>query len=77
MGQIAEVVLERREPRDDLAVDSERGHAVGNALLGIGNNVKDRPTQMLQGGALSRIERLEIVVDILTRHGGQRRLLAS
>ena len=40
MGQVTEVVLEGCESGDDLALQPERRHAVGDALLYLGNDVE-------------------------------------
>lgn len=57
MGQIAEMVFESRKPSDDLALDPERRHPIGNALLGFGKDVEDGPAQRLQGAALRLLQR--------------------
>src|SRR5665213_778085 len=40
--QVAEVILERREARDCVAVYAESGEAVGDHLLGLRDDLKDR-----------------------------------
>ena len=42
MGQVTEVVLKGCESGDDLALHPERRHAVGDALLYLGNDIEDR-----------------------------------
>jgi hypothetical protein len=52
MRQVAQVVLEGGETGDDFSIDPEGGHAVRDALLGFGDDPKDRLAQFLQGSAL-------------------------
>lgn len=54
--QIAEVIVERHEARDDPAANSERRNAVGDPLLGLRNDVQDRVAQRLEGAALGLID---------------------
>ena len=42
MRQVTEMVLEGCESGDDLALQPERRHAVGDALLYLGNDIEDR-----------------------------------
>jgi len=42
VGQVTKVVLESSKSSDDLALYPEGRHAVGNALLSLGNDLEDR-----------------------------------
>jgi hypothetical protein len=46
--RIGEVVLERGETGDYLAVHTEGGHPVRDPLLGVGDDLEDRLTQPLK-----------------------------
>jgi len=45
VGQVTEVVLDGRESGDDLGLHPEGRHAVGDALLRLGNDFEDRSPQ--------------------------------
>jgi hypothetical protein len=60
------VVLERGEPRDRLSPDLESGEAVGDPLLGLGKDVKDRLAQQGQRRALRLLKRIQVLVDLLS-----------
>ena len=53
----------RRESGDDSAVHAERGHPVADALFRLRHDRADLFAQLLEGGALRGLERLEIRVD--------------
>jgi hypothetical protein len=63
------VVLERGEPRDGLAPDFEGRDTVGDPLVGLGQDLEDRLPQPGQGGALGLLQGIEVLVDLLSRHG--------
>src|SRR5437588_5079099 len=63
-GQVAQVVLEGGEACDHLPFDAERGDPVGDALLGLGNDLEDRAPQRLQGGAFGLLEVFQVLVDL-------------
>jgi len=67
--QIREVVLEGREPRDHLAVQPERRHAIGDDFVGIREYLADRLPQFLQRCALRLVDLRQVVIDLLLRHG--------
>ena len=52
VGQVAEVVLEGCEPRDHPPVDPKGRHPVGDALLRVRNDPKDRLPELTQGALL-------------------------
>jgi len=52
MRQVAQVVLKRGEPGDGLSPDLEGWESVGDPLLGLGEDVEDRLTQLGQRCAL-------------------------
>ena len=65
--QVAEVVLEGREPRDGLASQLERGHPVGDALLRLRDDGHDGVPQGCQRGPLRFVEGGEVLVDRVGR----------
>ena len=69
MRQVAQMVFERGEPGDGLSADLEGRESVGDALLGLGEEVEDRLAQLGQRGALRLFQRIEVPVDLLGRHG--------
>ena len=52
MRQVAQVVLKRGEPGDGPSPDLEGWESVGDPLLGLGEDVEDRLTQLGQRCAL-------------------------
>jgi len=56
VGEVAEVVLERRKPGDDLSSYSERRKSVGDPLFGLGGHFTNRLAQALQSGPLRFFE---------------------
>jgi hypothetical protein len=66
--QVTQVVLERAEPGDRLALDLERGQAIGDALLGIGYHVLNTLSQLLKGAPLRLAHASEVVVDFARCH---------
>jgi hypothetical protein len=63
------VILERREPGDRLALDLEGGDAVRDALLGLGEGVENPVAQQAERAALRLLERRQVPVDVVSRHG--------
>jgi hypothetical protein len=47
VGQVCQMVFESRETGNDLGSESESGHSVRNALLGLGNLNQNPTTQLL------------------------------
>ena len=68
MGQVAEVVLERRESGDCLALQLEGGMAVSDALLRSRNDGKSRFAQLSQRGYLWLVDVGQVFVDFMLRH---------
>ena len=63
------MVLERGEPGDCLPPDLEGRDAVGDPLLGLGKDIEDHLAQLGQRCALRLLEGIEVLVDLLSRHG--------
>ena len=63
------MVLKRGESRDGLSRDLEGRNAVGDPLLGLGEDVQDRLTQSGQRRALRLVQSIQIQIDLLGRHG--------
>ena len=61
-GPLAEFVGHR------LPADLERGRAVGDGLLGLGNDLEDRRPQRFERAPLRLVQRGEVPVDVLRRH---------
>jgi hypothetical protein len=66
--QVAQVVLERGEASDDLALHTESRNAVGEHLLSLRKDLKDRPAQRLKRAALGLIESAQVLVNLRRRH---------
>src|SRR5215472_18503889 len=66
--QVGAVVLEGSEAGDDLAVESESRHPVGDRLLRVGNDACDGFSKRLQSAALGLVHLRQIVVDVSGRH---------
>jgi hypothetical protein len=62
------MVLERGEPGDCLSLDLEGGDAIRDALLGLGEDVKDPLAQQAQCAALRLLQGFQVAVDLLSRH---------
>jgi hypothetical protein len=62
--QVAEVVLERGEPGDRLSPDVESRDAVGDPLLGVGDDIKDPVAQQGQRRALRLLLGIQVLVDL-------------
>ena len=62
------MILKRREPGNRLPPDLEGRDAVGDPLLGLGEDVEDRLPQPGQRRALGLRQGIEIPVDLLSRH---------
>ncbi len=69
--QVAEVCPERCQAGEDPALDTERGYAIGDHLLGVGDQREDRLTHRLQRAALGLIQRVQIGIDLLPGHGAK------
>jgi hypothetical protein len=69
MRQVAQMVLKRGEPRDGLSPDLEGRDAVGDPLLGRGQDLQDRLTQPGQRRALGLLQSIQVLIDLLGRHG--------
>ena len=65
LREVAEVVLECSEARDRLPPELEGRHPVGDALVGIGDDVEDDPAQVLQGGPPGFVEGCQVLVDLV------------
>src|ERR1700738_875504 len=63
------MVLERGESGDCLSPDLERRDAVGDPLLGLGEEIEDRLAQLSQRCALRLLQGIEVLVDFLSGHG--------
>jgi hypothetical protein len=61
------VVFERGEPCDRLSPDFESRGAVGDPLLGLGQDIKDRLAQQGQRRALRLLQGIQVLVDLLSR----------
>jgi hypothetical protein len=61
--------LEGGEARDRLALELERGAAIGDALFRAGDDLDDRVTQPGERRFVGLIEGAEVVVDLLPGHG--------
>src|SRR5205807_6149697 len=66
--QVAQVVLERRESRDNLAVHAEGGNAVRDPLLSLWDDLENQAAQRLKGYALRLVDTAQVVVDLRRRH---------
>lgn len=66
--QVAEMLAERRETRDDLAVHPKRRDAIGDALLRVRDDPENHLTQLLKRYTLSLLDRPQIRVDLLSGH---------
>jgi hypothetical protein len=66
------MVLVRAEPGDGLAVDLERGSAVGETLLGVGQQIVERCAKGSKRRPLRLIESLEMGIDRVLRHQRER-----
>ena len=64
MGQIAQVVLEGREPGNHLSLPSECWHSVGDDLIGIRNDAEDVRPELLEGGPGGLVDAAQISVDL-------------
>src|SRR3984957_12892275 len=62
------MVLERGEPGDRLSSDPEGRKPVRDALLSVGEDVKNPPAQQGQRPALRLLQRFKVLVDLLSRH---------
>src|SRR6516164_11544530 len=69
MRQVAQMALKRGEPRDGLSRDLEGRDAVGDSLLGLGQDIQDRLTQPGQRGALRLLQSIQVLIDLLGGHG--------
>jgi hypothetical protein len=67
VGQVAQVVLEGGKARDRLALDLETGHAVGDALLGVGDHSQDVAAEPAERRALRFIQALQVLIDLDSR----------
>lgn len=65
--QVAQVVFERSEACDDLAVHSEGGDAIGESFLGLRDDLKNHATQRLEAPTLRLRYTPQVLVD-LGRH---------
>jgi hypothetical protein len=63
------VALERGEPGDGLSPDPESRDAVGDPLLGLGQDIKDHLAQQGRRRALRLLQGIQVLVDLLSRHG--------
>src|SRR6266853_4639825 len=64
------MLLERRKAGHRLAPNLERGHAVGDALFGLGHDFENRRPQRLERASLGLVEGREVAVNFSCRHGG-------
>jgi hypothetical protein len=55
-GEVAEVILEGGEARDDLALDAKSRDLVRNDLFGVGDDLEDRAPQRLERAALGLLD---------------------
>ena len=62
------MVLESSEASDGLAPKLEGRHAVGHALLGVGDDRHDGVAEVRQRGPLRLLKGVEIVVNLAPRH---------
>ncbi len=63
------MVLKCGESSDCLAPDLEGRDAVGDPLLGLGKDIDDGLAQLGQCCPLRLLQRIEVLVDFLRRHG--------
>src|SRR5208282_1267238 len=66
--QVTQVVLERSEPRDGLSPDLEGRHAVGDPLLGLGQDAENRLPQPGQGAAPGLVQSVKVLVNFQSGH---------
>src|SRR5437763_16983229 len=66
--QVAQVILERGEARDGLAVQAEGRDAIGDQLFRLRDDLEDRPTQRLKRAALGLLESPQLLVYGRGRH---------
>ena len=69
MGEVAEVILECCEPGNRPSVQLESGHAIGDALLCIRDDLQNGPAQLCQRALFGLVELRQVVVDLLLGHG--------
>lgn len=62
------MVLERGEPGDRLSPHLKGRDAVGDPLLGLGEDIEDRLAQLGQRGPLRLLQAIEVLIDFLSRH---------
>jgi hypothetical protein len=67
--QIRQMVLERSEPGDHLAVDAKCRHAVGDARLRVRDNRSDRATESGKGASAGLLEPGQVGIDLISCHG--------
>jgi len=65
MRQVAQVVLEGGEAGDQLPVEAKGRGPVGEALLGVGDDLPDCLPEVRQRGALGLLEPDQVGVDLL------------
>ena len=68
MRQVAQMVLEGGEAGDNLAVQAECRRPVGEALLGVGDNLQDCLSQRLERAALRLVQSCQVSVYLLSCH---------
>src|SRR6516164_2044514 len=65
MRQVAQMALKRGEPRDGLSPDLEGRDAIGDSLLGLGQDIQDRLAQPGQRRALRLLQSIQVLIDQL------------
>lgn len=66
--QVAQVILERSEARDDLALYTEGGNAVRDHLLSLRGDLEDCPAQRLKGAALGLVDSAQVLINLFCGH---------
>ncbi len=62
------MVLERGEPGDRLSPHLKGRDAIGDPLLGLGDDGEDRLAQLGQRSPLRLLQAIEVLIDFLSRH---------
>jgi hypothetical protein len=63
--QVAQMMSERREAGDRRTADTEGRNTVGDHLLGIGDDLENRPAERRQRRALGLFDGAQVLVDLL------------
>jgi hypothetical protein len=71
MREVAEVALECRESREDLALNPERWYPIRQALFRLGKDLEDCGAERVEGAPLRLIQRRKVLIDLPLGHGAE------